>query len=213
MFTCFQGNQHWFYGLLQSFFVLHTLGRCMIFAFSASQLLSETEFRLTSPSHLKWKSKLGTTHVTSESNVKLQQGIWINWYQLWHFLSGSIASWCLELYCQADELGPLSQAERRLAYISVWDSNEGLSWLSTWRTILLLQSLILMTKTLHSVTSGNVHRNTSLHDEVGNPMYFMICLSSKDMTHSLYGSCVPWTPLYILFQPALAIYYTWWNRL
>ena len=40
-----------------------------------SPLLSETEFRLTSPSHLKWKSKLGTSHMTSESNVKLQQGV------------------------------------------------------------------------------------------------------------------------------------------
>ena len=91
-----------------------------IFAFSASPLLSETEVRLTSPSHLKWKSKLGTSHMTSESNVKLQQGVWINRYQLWHFLSVSIASWCLELNCWADELGPLSQEDRRLSYISVW---------------------------------------------------------------------------------------------
>ena len=147
MFTCFQGNQHWFYALLQSFFVLHTLGRCMIFAFSASQLLSETEFRLTSPSHLKWKSKLGTTHVTSESNVKLQQGIWINWYQLWHFLSGSIASWCLELYV---ELMNWDLSLKRTEIYQCLDINDELSWLikSSLRVILLLQSLILMTRTL-----------------------------------------------------------------
>ena len=35
------------------------------------------------------------------------------------------------------------------------------------KAILVLQSLILMTKTLHSVTSVNVHHNTSPHD-VGN---------------------------------------------
>ena len=91
-----------------------------IFAFSASPLLSETEVRLTSPSHLKWKSKLGTSHVISETNVKLQQGIWIINYGI--SLSVSIASWCLELNCWADELGPLSQEDEiwRLSYISVW---------------------------------------------------------------------------------------------
>ena len=146
---------------------------------------------------------IGTSHVTPESNVKLQPGVWRNWYQLWHFLSASIASCCLELYCQADELDPLSQAERRLAYVSVWDSTDRLSWLSMWRTILLLQSLLL---TLHSVTSGNVHHNTSPHDEVGNPMYFMICLSSKNLTMLCMDPAFLESLFIILFGPALAMY-------
>ena len=37
-------------------------------------------------------------------------------------------------------------------------------------------------------------------------MYFMICSSSEDLTRSLYESCISWTPLYILFRPALAMY-------
>ena len=123
-----------------------------IFAFSASLLLSETEFRMTSPSHLKWKSQARDQSCElREIYVNLQQGVWINWYQLWHFLSTSIALCHGVLkYMLSWWAGPSLSRERKTGIHQCLDINNELSWSikSPQRVSLLLQSLILMTSTL-----------------------------------------------------------------
>ena len=103
MFTFFQGNHHWIMSC--NCFVLHTLGGHMELCLQclSTAVRDWVSFDISKTTDME-EQALGTSHRTSESNVKLQPGVWRNWYQLWLFLSASIASWCLELYCQADEL-------------------------------------------------------------------------------------------------------------
>ena len=98
---------------------------------------------------------------------------------------------------------------RSLAYISVLDINNGLSWLidhkSTWWPMLLLQSLTPMTRTLHYVT---VTRMFAMYPWYVFPIMRSETYVLEDLLKfwRLYAPCMPWTPLVVLFQSALAMY-------
>ena len=122
-----------------------------------------------------------------------------NRYQPQHFLSTSIASWCLEFNCTVKltdwtlSLKLKKSGKYHCPGHKQW--TELIDRKSTWWAMLLLQSLTPMTRTLHSVTVAGMFATV--------PMVLLHRIRSENyVLHDLliYEPCMLWTPYSCCFN-------------
>ena len=134
-------------------------------------------------------------------SYKVLQGI--KGYKPQHFLSTSIASWCLELYCQNDALGPLSSWKKS----GIYQCPRHKQW-----TELIDWSQVNLVSNATTAISNSNDKNTTLcdchqnvchvpHDEVRN-----LCTWRPTQVLKTVCTLHALDPLVVLFQSAVAMY-------